>query len=48
MLIVGNHPLLPHAEVFKNIAKYLVCGDFANDVAEVIDALSQILADKVT
>lgn len=47
MLIAGNHYLLTDAEVLKDIAKYLIGSDFSCDVAEVIDAFAEILADEV-
>lgn len=47
MLIVCNHHLFAHAEVLKDIAKYLIGSDFSCDVAEVIDAFAEILADEV-
>ena len=38
---------LAHAEIFKYVSKHLVGSYFANDVAEVVDAFAEILADKV-
>lgn len=38
---------LANAEVLKDIAKYLIGSDFSCDVAEVIDAFAEILADEV-
>ena len=39
--------LLSHAEIFKYVAKHLVGGYFANNVAEVVDAFAEVLTDKV-
>lgn len=36
-----------HAEIFKYVFKYLVCGYFADDVVEVEDAFAEVLADEV-
>ena len=39
--------LFSHAEIFKYVFKYLVCGYFADDVVEVEDAFAEVLADEV-
>lgn len=47
MLFPGAECLFAHAEMLKDIAKYLIGSDFSCDVAEVIDAFAEILADEV-
>ena len=36
---------LADAKVFKYIAEYIICGDFAYDVRQVEETLAEILAD---
>lgn len=40
MLIAGNHHLLADAEIFENIAKYLIGGDLASNIAKVENAFT--------
>ena len=47
MLIVGNHHLFAHAEMFEDILQDLISSDFAYDVAEMEDALTEILGDEI-
>ena len=38
--------LFSDAEVFKDIPQDLICGDFADDGADVVDALADVLGDE--
>ena len=43
MLIVGNHPLLPDAELAEDVAQDLVAGDLAGDLTQVEHAFTDVL-----
>ena len=40
MLLAGNHHLLAHAEIFENIAKDLIGGDLACNIAKMKNAFT--------
>ena len=35
--------LFPDAKISKNITQNLICGDFADDAAEVVDGFADVL-----
>ena len=44
---IGAGRLFPDAKVFENVSKYLIIRHFANDAAEVVEALAEVLGDQV-
>ena len=39
--------LFSDAEISKDITQYLVCGDFSDDAAEVVDCFADVLGGEV-